>query len=307
MAMHILYKFSFKTSVHFGNGMLGASEQRFCADTLFSAMYIEALQMGRADELYDAVKKGNLRISDAFPYDGHDYYVPKPMLRIAASDTGNSLEKKFYKNLKYIPARELKHYLAGNMDMVDWAGDLASFSSRTSANISDGPETLPYQVGLCSFKEGSGLYIIAFLKSEDERNLIETLLQALASAGIGGKRSAGLGRFNFIMGAPDKTIKEGLEKDGPVRMLVSTALPMEKEMERALAGASYSVIPRSGFVASDQYAPEQRKKRTLHVFEAGSCFLNRFEGDIYDVSDGGRHAVYRYAKPMFLSFDGVQA
>ena len=38
----------------------------------------------------------------------------------------------------------------------------------------------------------------------------------------------------------------------------------------------------------------------MYVFAAGSCFKNEFEGDIYDVTNGGSHPVYRYAKPLFM-------
>ena len=48
------------------------------------------------------------------------------------------------------------------------------------------------------------------------------------------------------------------------------------------------------------YAEEYRRKRDLYVFAAGSCFKNEFEGDIYDVTNGGSHPVYRYAKPLFM-------
>ena len=68
--------------------------------------------------------------------------------------------------------------------------------------------------------------------------------------------------------------------------------------------ANYSVIKRSGFVASEQYADEHLRKHDLYVFSAGSCFLQKFNGDIFDVSSKGKHLVYRYAVPMFM---GVEA
>lgn len=83
-------------------------------------------------------------------------------------------------------------------------------------------------------------------------------------------------------------------------MLLSTALPKNGELEAALDGATYLLERRSGFVASDRYADEWRKKRDLYVFASGSCFVNRFNGDVIDVSDGGGHGVYRYAKPVFI-------
>ena len=39
---YAVYKLEFTTSVHFGNGMLSDTGVTFYADTLFSALYIEA-------------------------------------------------------------------------------------------------------------------------------------------------------------------------------------------------------------------------------------------------------------------------
>ena len=83
-------------------------------------------------------------------------------------------------------------------------------------------------------------------------------------------------------------------------MLLSSALPKEDELEKSLDGASYLLQKRSGFVYSDIYAEEQRKKQELFVFQVGSCFTNCFDGDIYDVGNNGVHSVYRYAKPIFM-------
>ena len=69
-------------------------------------------------------------------------------------------------------------------------------------------------------------------------------------------------------------------------MLLSVALPADDELENALENASYLLEKRSGFVASSDYAEEWRKKKDLYVFTAGSCFVNCFAGDIYDVSEG---------------------
>ena len=71
-------------------------------------------------------------------------------------------------------------------------------------------------------------------------------------------------------------------------------------MENALQQASYQIIKRSGFVASYAYADDFCRKNDLYVMNAGSCFAQQYQGDIYDVSSGGSHAVYRYAQPMFL-------
>ena len=83
-------------------------------------------------------------------------------------------------------------------------------------------------------------------------------------------------------------------------MALSVCLDGEDGLEQSLEGACYLLRKRSGFVASDTYAPEQRRKRDLYVFIAGSCFRRRFSGDVYDVGNGGAHPVYRYAASMWM-------
>ena len=84
-------------------------------------------------------------------------------------------------------------------------------------------------------------------------------------------------------------------------MLLSVALPADEELENAMENASYLLEKRSGFVASSDYAEEWRKKKNLYVFTAGSCFCKLFcRKRSTDVSEGGKHPVYRYAKPIFM-------
>ena len=303
MAEYSIYKLKFQTAVHFGNGMLNASAPLFCADTLFSALFIEALKLGYAEDLLQAVKQGRLKISDAFPYAGDQFFVPKPMIRVRRETEGDSIVKKQFKAMKYLPVEELDAYLAGTLEPEDLLKGHFVLSTRAMAAVSGQADTLPYQVGVCTFAENAGLYIIAEANSDEEQMLFGKLLDAVSKTGIGGKRSAGLGRFEVRIG------KKGTEElckrlcaTSERRTLLSVALPREEEPEAALEDASYSVLQRSGFVSSDTFAPEQRKKRTLFVLEAGSCFHHLFSGDVYDVSGGsGNHPVYRYAVPMFLA------
>ena len=45
------------------------------------------------------------------------------------------------------------------------------------------------------------------------------------------------------------------------------------------------------------------KKKELYSFKAGSCFSHKFDGHIFDLSEGGNHPVYRYAKPLMMGVD----
>ena len=71
-------KLSFTSPVHFGNGRLSDAECACSADTLFSALFMEAMAQGSQEDLLAAARDGDLLLSDAFPWMGDDCYLPKP-------------------------------------------------------------------------------------------------------------------------------------------------------------------------------------------------------------------------------------
>ena len=97
---YTIYKLSFPNGIHIGTGNLSSTEKVIHSDTLFSAMCIEALNMGGEEELNRFVqmaKDNQLRISDAMPYIGDTMYLPKPMIRIEGTDKDSALKKEFKK------------------------------------------------------------------------------------------------------------------------------------------------------------------------------------------------------------------
>lgn len=295
--LYKVYKFEFN-NVHFGNNQLNESEYTFLADTLFSALYIEALKIGKNDEFFTKCKNGEIVFSDAFPYIRDKYYIPKPMMCIENKDKGNSIEKKLYKKLLYIPIDELDNYLAGKMHISENPlKELGENEYRKINSVRHEEDVLPYDIGLFRFSKNCGLYILAKFLDEKTQELFENLLEILSFYGIGGKKSIGMGKFEFKYG---KMNERFLKKGGANFMLLSSALPKNEELENALENSSYLLKKRSGFIFSKTYANEFQKKKELYVFSAGSCFKNKFEGDIYDVSKQGNHPVYRMAKGFFL-------
>ncbi len=296
-----IYKLDFNTGVHFGTGVLSESEYTFRADQLFSALYIEAVKRGSEKEFFDAISSGKLLFSDAFPYKGSQYMLPKPMMYIETTDKGNSEKKKAYKKMKFIPVEFLNNFLSGTMDVEDNPmKDYGHYVQQTMAGVRTDGETQPFRVGTYYYNDDCGLYIIVAHETDAEKILVEELLELLSYVGIGGKKTAGLGKFELKYASGTDKLVDLLKRKARKSMLLSTALPKDEELENALEGATYLIERRSGFVASDQYADELRKKKDLYVFASGSCFVNRFDGDIIDVSDGGGHKVYRYAKPIFI-------
>ena len=141
------------------------------------------------------------------------------------------------------------------------------------------------------------------MKDASIQELLEELLVSLSFSGIGGRRSSGMGRFELHFGKLSPSFQKRLEKTENDVMVLSVCLPQDEELQSALEGASYQLKKRSGFVDSETYAPEHRRKQDMYAFGAGSCFKKAFSGQIADVSRDGMHPVYRYAQPFFMGVD----
>lgn len=306
-----IYRLQFPTGVHFGAGSLWDSMNTLPADTLFSALCQEALARGGERELEalaTAVQEGTLRLSDLFPFVGEELYLPKPLYPVIREQEGDSIVKKSFKKLKYIPVSQWDTYLRGELNPIEAVGRLQQLgkSSVRTMSASRAPEKLnsgdmlPYSVGVYQFCPDSGLYLIAGFADENLQNQFDTLLNGLSYSGIGGKRSAGLGRFTAEKAAVPAVLEQRLRGKKTPCMALSVCMAEADELENAMKGARYLLLKRSGFISSPSYAPELRRKRDFYSFCAGSCFERRFAGNIFDVGGSGAHPVYRYAAALWM-------
>ena len=307
---YAIYKLNFLTGVHIGTGRLSKSSMAFLADTIFSALCQEALKMNGEtgiERLVDYVKKGKLLISDSMPYIGEEYYLPKPVVSNINGDKKDSSVKKQIKKLTYVSEKHYQDFLAGELDIKsEWEGLSMLGKKETRTRVNNRDDSGPYQIGVFHYENNlTGLYIIVAYADDEILDMVEELLYSLGYEGIGGKVSTGLGKFEPIYADVPETLQERLEKFSayPYKVVLSVSLPRENELEQALMDADYSIVARSGFVASQMYAEKFQKKKELYCLKAGSCVRNIYEGNVYDVSAGGRHAVYRYAKPMFMGVE----
>ncbi|WP_449132775.1 type III-A CRISPR-associated RAMP protein Csm4 [Senegalimassilia anaerobia] len=301
-----MVKLTFQAPVHFGDGRLSDGEYTCDAATLFSALFIEALKAGCADELLVAAKSGGFSISDAFPYIGERLYIPKPMARVSeratnGMESGDSRARKANKALKYIPADKLGDFLSGSFDFV---GELERFNNgvsflRTKVNLtrSTSEDAEPYHVGGYRFAPECGLFFLVGGTYD-----VRPLMEQLSYSGIGGKRSSGYGRFTFEVREDAPLHLVDGSSFGERAMLLTSAFPREAELtDSLLEGARYHLVRKGGFVQSTSHAPTPRKKRSLCLFAPGSVFERCFEGDVLDVNaTPGAHPVYRYARAMWM-------
>lgn len=316
----LLFKLQFTTAVHFGLSdsalSLYSSGETFCADTLFSALCHTALSHYGPDgvvTLCNWVKDDMLRLSDAMPWQGDTLYLPKPLLQADHSRELPAVERKAMKKLQWIPAeafRELICSLTGDpiFNPRCYVTHFGQMAEVTRARIFDSKNAIPYAIGTFVFNPDCGLYFLVQYKDEQQAEMLRRLLESLGYSGIGGKISSGYGRFfiedEIYLNEPFDTqtdwFSHALQVDCGNYMLISTSLPRDAELNDTLAGASFALVRRAGFVQSNTYADSARKKRTQFFLASGSVLSCRFNGDLYDVGGNGRHPVYRYGRPIFL-------
>jgi CRISPR-associated protein Csm4 len=173
-----------------------------------------------------------------------------------------------------------------------------------------------YNVAVSSYRQNSGLYFIVHLPENSA--LFEEVLESLSFSGLGGKRSAGLGRFSWQKVALPQILRERItlsessaqlaEKNMRL-MALTSCLPNNSESEKALEGADYLLKKHSGFAYSvDQNGQTSTgtplRKQDLYKFASGSTFANSFEGDIFDIRPADfAHEVLNYARPIFFGFE----
>lgn len=336
---HSIIRFNFSTPVHFGKSKLEDGEMCFSADTLFSALFLEAMKEGKEKLLLEYVQEEKLLFTDAFPFSvkqegskgkkEYCYFLPKPMCSVERGEEEgrekkHSILKKAYKKLKYLSMDSLSDYLEGRLDPLEELKkqNFGSFFSQEMVRILEDEDNLPYRVEQFQFAEDAGLYCIFSTEDEDVEDFLVDLLESLSYIGIGGKRASGKGKFSITAGALGEEISEKIKlvgkgeedslasdsagslvkktKESRYLLLSSAMAKAEEDLESILEDASYLLQKRSGFIYSESYAKEQRRKKDFFSFQAGSCFKKPFSGDIFDVSDGGNHPVYRYGKAVFM-------
>lgn len=301
---YTVYKLLFRQTVHFGQQTLESSEMTFQADRLFSALCIEAIKQGEDvfSQLLAAVQSGRIIFSDALPYADSEYFLPKPLLHIVPNKQADDVSKrKLFKKMSYLPLSGLADYLSGNWQIERTPKQaFGSFTTKVSVKLEPNEEAEPYRIRTFTFRDNCGLYIIMGYASKADKMFAENLLDSLSFSGIGGRRSAGMGRFELHHGKFPAAGIERLTGEYKTYMTLSVSLPLDEELEDAMDGARYLLEKRSGFIASVAYADEFHRKQDVYAFQAGSCFSCRFKGQVRDVSNGGRHAVYRCLKPLFM-------
>lgn len=186
-----LFRFDFDRT-HFGDHGLESSTISCPADTLYSALCVEALRMGGQQLLGELVACSTLRLTDLLPYVGPDYLVPKPLHSVRSD--GSSMQKKLAKKIGFLPAAQLGSFLDGTADLKELAArqtKIGVHAVSAKAAIHNGKKDAdPYRVGYFRFELDAGLWLLA-TGSESELGLLTRLLKGISA--LGGERTSGFG------------------------------------------------------------------------------------------------------------------
>lgn len=308
---YCLYRLKFSTGLHIGTDKGGRSldDGKFSihSDTIFSALCCESVRKGDLDKLYKGFENGSITISDALPYYGDDYFLPKPIVHTGIVNREESQENsKMLKKLEFIPVSAFEIYInrigkGMEIEPERLQRNFGGLSSYTRVSLRNNTPQ-PYEVAYWRFSPNAGLYIIVRYISEDILSLFENTLFSLGLSGIGGKQTSGLGKFEIQR----ETLPQNLDRllndsEAEYQMLLGTALPHDEELDEKLSGGCYMIIRRGGFVRSANYSKTPRKKRTIYMLSPGSCLKSRFSGAIFDLSEKtGTHPVWRCGKTLFV-------
>ncbi|MBS4456710.1 type III-A CRISPR-associated RAMP protein Csm4 [Tuanshanicoccus lijuaniae] len=291
-----LYKMKLSRA-HFGSGLLETALPTITCDRLYSAMVNEAFAIGVGEAFINRTLKDDFVLSDTL-IEHFGLYFPKPIGYPLRVNQQNELDRSAVKKLKKISMLHedsIESFIAGNFDTEDIKQYYDEQNEKYKTEYVTRKGIDPYRVGYVSYEDD---VYLAFIATKD--SLVEQVMTSLQYSGIGGKRTSGYGRFELDIQPLESYIEERitLEYDGPV-MLLSTALPIDADLEEAIASGNFLVHKSSGFAFSEQ-AKGAFRKQDLYKFRAGSTFSRSFRGSIVDVSpDSFVHPVYNFARPIF--------
>lgn len=327
---YVIYPLAFDTPVHFGQAGYGGRLEQVgmeCpADVLFGALCSELAVAGEEAELerlVEGVRRQRLLFSDLLPWRRGEvaeleFFVPRPVLGLTPAERPGkegygdacrlAAERKRQKRLRYIRASRMAAYVEAAKCGAPFAetAEFGAASLRQRVNCR-GEEPLPYYVGQFDFHVGAGLYLLLYAADEEDADRVQDLLVWLGRSGIGGKRSSGYGKFRLAEDAiflddagvytDDAALYAMLEaKEAQWQMALSPVLPDEASLGVVQAGA-YRLRRSGGFITAPQR--EARKKASVYLLDAGSCFSERIAGTLADLGACDGHAVWRYGLGLY--------
>lgn len=145
------------------------------------------------------------------------------------------------------------------------------------------------------------MYVVFAAENEDAEDLIFDIMDSLQYSGIGGKRTAGYGRFECRIADIPSSLEKMLEADNCENyMTISMCMPSDDELSSVLDGAVYKLNKTRRICAVKHIFRYTTEKRDFYMFASGAVFKKKFDGDVFDVAILKAHPIYKYGKPILL-------
>lgn len=278
-----------------GINSLDTSNEIIHSETLFSALFIEAIKLNCKESFFEFYENNDFKLSSCFPYVGETYYLPKPIIKM---DVDKSLsDRKLAKNLKFVPANRYNSFINGN-ETID-----SNFPNpRVSNTVSEHVEILsgestPYHIASTAFEKDGGLYFILSYSDVSVPALFKKLLESLQYTGIGGKRQIGFGSFTCTRNDIPEDLLRLLNCKSP-EYYITLGSYYPRDLDILDDDSYYLIVSKGGYSDVSNGSPK-RKKRGF-VFQEGSSFRKYCTGILDNVSLNSDKVVYRYLNPVFI-------
>ncbi|MDK2782084.1 MAG: CRISPR-associated protein Csm4 [Archaeoglobi archaeon] len=255
-------KLQFKTLVRSGEAGLGLESvsKVIHSDTLFGAI-ANALRALNEDveEFIESISAGELRISSCFPFSGDTFYLPTPVMPV---------ERKIG---EFVSLEKFEKLIFGEKLEVD--EETGFFEKHEVPKVSLDRVTANsniYYLSSLKFKKGSGMYFIV----DGDLRKIDIALRYLSDEGIGGKRTWGLGKFEYNNKSKcDFRIKA----KGELFVTLSLTYPTDLKSIKY-----WKPVVRSGWINSPKGS--YRKPKIIMASE-GSVFKEEEQGKLLDLDE----------------------
>lgn len=308
-----------------GRGNLVLVSPVLQSDSISSALASVRAMKGNVDDVKSFLER--FTVSSAFPYDGDEYFLPRPIGRLNIKVNG-MLEEEYRKKLKalrYVSSALWQSLIDGNQLQVEPGQLQGEFliakrddysqytkpmtrvvSHRVQVPRNENRKSEPFMFSWTYFHHGereTGLYCLVDALDDAIREEVIGLFKELGLSGIGTDRTVGGGHFDIAV----DEIELSPAPQANATMLLSTFIPDKEDLEQLqFEQASYSVIKRGGFLAGTTYTQTRHLRRqTINMLDVGSVFPTTavLRGRVEDVTPEwkGIHRVYRSGKPLCIT------
>lgn len=260
-----------------------------------------------------------------------DVLVPLPVRRPGRIELS---DRKFLKRVRYIDREVLKSLFWGGAASPVIHGEVALAAAPVRGGRGEPGEDRPgfWSVqsrprvtvdrvsGASALFESSATFwapaagtervvpgLIVAAGEEDELRRVVACLDVLGEAGIGGERSAGLGRFTVLEPVPSPL---PVSRSPAAGMTLALVWPTGRDLDAGAlelpADRGYRIVERSGWVSSPDW--HGWRSRGVAMLAEGSYVGGRGPGggmaEVTPASGVG-HPVYRYGYGLFLEEDAL--